>query len=100
MTPAVCAPVLQHLKTKTSSIHLYKIKHLKSINVNIIVLAVMIVVFWGPYGGGGVKRMDETHLSALPSTSNHAHGKRSKAVSLPHFIFFMQETVRRSRYTI
>ncbi len=51
MTPAVCVPVLQHLKTKTSYIHLYKIKHLKSIHVNIILLAVPIVVFWGPYGG-------------------------------------------------
>ncbi len=53
MTPAVCAPVLQHLKTKTSYIHLYKIKHLKSINVNIILLAVPIVDFCGSYGGGG-----------------------------------------------
>ncbi len=78
MTPAVCAPVLQHLKTKTSSIHLYKIKHLKSIHVNIILLAVPIVDFWRPYGGGVVERMDKMHLSALHSISNHAHVKRSK----------------------
>ncbi len=78
MTPAVCVPVLQHLKTKTSSIHLYKIKHLKSINVNIILLVVPIVDFWGSYRGGGGERMDEMHLSALHSILNHAHGKRSK----------------------
>ncbi len=56
MTPAVCAPVLQHLKTKTSSIHLYKIKHLKSIHVNIILLAAVPIVDLGALrGGGGLK---------------------------------------------
>ncbi len=77
MTPAVCAPVLQHLKTKTSYIHLYKIKHLKSIHVNIILLAVLIVDLG--VLRGVVERMDETHLSALHSILNHAHVKRSRS---------------------
>ncbi len=55
-------------------------------------------------GGGGGGIIDETHLSAFHSISNRAHGKRlrNSIFSVVHdfFVFFMQETVRCSRYMI